>query len=79
MDLFFQTLLNGLLQSGLYALVASGLALAVGVLGIVNFAHGEFLMIGAFLAWAASTYLGIDPLLALPLVRRRDRSDAIRE
>ena len=68
MDLFFQTLLNGLLQSGLYALVASGLALAVGVLGIVNFAHGEYLMIGAFLSWAASSYLGIDPLLALPLV-----------
>ncbi|ULH18297.1 branched-chain amino acid ABC transporter permease (plasmid) [Deinococcus sp. KNUC1210] len=68
MNLFLQTLLNGLLQSGLYALVASGLALAVGVLGIVNFAHGEYLMIGAFLAWAASTYLGLDPLLALPLV-----------
>lgn len=50
MELFWQTLLNGLLQSGLYALVAAGLALAVGVVGIVNFAHGEFLMIGAFLA-----------------------------
>ncbi|MFC4637246.1 branched-chain amino acid ABC transporter permease [Deinococcus hohokamensis] len=68
MDLFLQTLLNGLLQSGIYALVASGLALAVGVVGIVNFAHGEFLMIGAFLAWAASAMLGVDPLLSLPLV-----------
>ncbi|WP_280530581.1 branched-chain amino acid ABC transporter permease [Deinococcus metallilatus] len=68
MELFLQTLLNGLLQSGLYALVASGLALAVGVVGIVNFAHGEFLMIGAFLAWGASAYLGVDPLLSLPLV-----------
>lgn len=58
MDLFLQTLLNGLLQSGIYALVASGLALAVGVVGIVNFAHGEFLMIGAFMAWAASAFLG---------------------
>lgn len=67
MDLFFQTLLNGLLQSGLYALVASGLALAVGVVGIVNFAHGEYLMLGAFLTWGASAYLGLDPLLALPL------------
>ncbi|ACO46434.1 branched-chain amino acid ABC transporter permease [Deinococcus deserti] len=68
MELFLQTLLNGLLQSGIYALVASGLALAVGVVGIVNFAHGEFLMIGAFLAWAASAVLGVDPLLSLPLV-----------
>ncbi|RJF69128.1 branched-chain amino acid ABC transporter permease [Deinococcus cavernae] len=66
--LFFQTLVNGLLQSGIYALVASGLALAVGVVGIVNFAHGEYLMLGAFLAWAASSLLGIDPLLSLPLV-----------
>lgn len=68
MDLFLQTLLNGLLQSGIYALVASGLALAVGVVGIVNFAHGEFLMIGAFMAWAASAFLGVDPLLSLPIV-----------
>lgn len=68
MDLFLQTLINGLLQSGLYALVASGLALAVGVVGIVNFAHGEYLMIGAFLAWAGSALLGLDPLLTLPLV-----------
>ncbi|WP_102126751.1 branched-chain amino acid ABC transporter permease [Deinococcus planocerae] len=67
MDLFFQTLLNGLLQSGIYALVASGLALAVGVVGIVNFAHGEFLMLGAFLTWGLSTYLGVDPLVSLPL------------
>ncbi|WP_309571927.1 branched-chain amino acid ABC transporter permease [Deinococcus sp.] len=68
MDLFLQTLINGLLQSGLYALVASGLALAVGVVGIVNFAHGEYVMIGAFLAWAGSALLGLDPLLTLPLV-----------
>jgi len=67
MELFLQTLLNGLLQSGIYALVASGLALAVGVVGIVNFAHGEFLMIGAFLSWGLLTYLGIDPLVALPI------------
>lgn len=67
MTLFLQTLLNGLLQSGLYALVASGLALAVGVVGIVNFAHGEFVMIGAFVSWGLLTFLGLDPLLALPL------------
>ncbi|AFZ67515.1 branched-chain amino acid ABC transporter permease [Deinococcus peraridilitoris] len=67
MELFLQTLLNGLLQSGIYALVASGLALAVGVVGIVNFAHGEFLMVGAFLSWGLLAYLGMDPLIALPI------------
>ncbi|MFC4456653.1 branched-chain amino acid ABC transporter permease [Deinococcus sonorensis] len=65
MDLFLQTLLNGLLQSGVYALVAAGLALAVGVVGIVNFAHGEYLMIGAFIAYGMSAVLGVDPLISV--------------
>ncbi|HEY3314649.1 MAG TPA: branched-chain amino acid ABC transporter permease [Bacillota bacterium] len=67
MPVFLQTLLNGILRSGLYALTSIGLALAVGVLGILNFAHGEFLMLGAYLAVFAFTILGIDPLLSLPL------------
>jgi branched-chain amino acid transport system permease protein len=61
-ELFVQTFLNGLLQSGIYALVATGLALAVGVVGIVNFAHGEFLMVGTFISYALLTALGIDPI-----------------
>ncbi|HEX2862963.1 MAG TPA: branched-chain amino acid ABC transporter permease [Deinococcales bacterium] len=65
MTQLLQTLVNGLLQSGIYALVASGLALAVGVVGIVNFAHGEFAMVGAFIAYALFTLLGLDPVLAL--------------
>ncbi len=68
MELLVQTFLNGLLQSGLYALVATGLALAVGVVGIVNFAHGEFLMVGAFISYALLTVLGIDPILGFFLV-----------
>lgn len=65
MELFLQTLINGLLVAGVYALVASGLALAVGVVGIVNFAHGEFLMIGAFVSYLLFTYQGLDPVLSL--------------
>jgi branched-chain amino acid transport system permease protein len=65
MILFLQTFLNGLLQSGIYALVATGLALAVGVVGIVNFAHGEFLMVGTFIAYALLVALGVDPILGL--------------
>jgi len=56
----------GVLRSGLYALAAVGLALSVGVIGIVNFAHGEFLMLGAFLGyWLYASY-GVDPLAAIP-------------
>ncbi|MGH2454125.1 MAG: branched-chain amino acid ABC transporter permease [bacterium] len=57
----------GVLRSGLYSLTSVGLALAVGVVGIVNFAHGEFLMLGAFLGyWLFASY-GLDPLAAIPI------------
>src|SRR5574341_1406916 len=57
----------GVLRSGLYSLTSVGLALSVGVIGIVNFAHGEFLMLGAYLGyWLFVTY-GIDPLVAIPI------------
>ncbi|MDQ7828764.1 MAG: branched-chain amino acid ABC transporter permease [Armatimonadota bacterium] len=60
-------LIFGTLRSGLYALAAVGLALSVGVIGIVNFAHGEFLMLGAYLGyWLFASY-GVDPLAAIPL------------
>ncbi|WP_018465903.1 branched-chain amino acid ABC transporter permease [Calidithermus timidus] len=65
METFLQTLINGLLAAGVYALVASGLALAVGVVGIVNFAHGEFLMLGAFVSYFLFSARGLDPLIAL--------------
>ncbi|MBO1437273.1 branched-chain amino acid ABC transporter permease [Meiothermus sp. CFH 77666] len=67
MDLLLQTLINGILAAGIYALVASGLALAVGVVGIVNFAHGEFSMIGAFVSYLLFVWAGIDPLISLGL------------
>lgn len=58
----------GVLRSGLYSLTSVGLALSVGVIGIVNFAHGEFLMLGAYLGYWLFVSYGIDPLLALPIV-----------
>jgi len=45
-----------------------GLALAIGVIGVINFAHGEFFMIGAFLAYQLSVSLGLDPLISLIFV-----------
>ena len=56
-----------MLRSGLYSLAAVGLALSVGVIGIVNFAHGEFLMLGAYLGYWLYVSYGIDPVAAIPL------------
>ncbi len=58
---------SGLITGGVYALVALGLNLQYGLMRILNIAHGEFLMLGAFITWAAYTTLGISPLLMLPL------------
>lgn len=63
-----QALVSGVLAAGLYALVAVGLALAIGVIGIVNFAHGEFFMVGAFLAYQLFVSFGLDPLLSILIV-----------
>lgn len=67
MDLLLQILVNGILQGGLYAIMALGLALVWGVLNIVNLAHGAFIMLGAYVSWYMFTYLHIDPFLGLPI------------
>ena len=56
--LVLQTLTLGVLQGGIYVLMAIGLSLIFGVLRVVNFAHGEFAMIGALAAWFATASLG---------------------
>ncbi len=58
-QLFVQSLILGLLQGGLYALLAVGLSLVFGILRVVNFAHGEFAMLGSFAAFFAVTTLGM--------------------
>ena len=71
MEALPQTLLFGILRSGLYALTALGLAISLGVIGVVNFAHGEFVMLGAYIGfWAyllLSGPLGLGPAVS-PLV-----------
>jgi branched-chain amino acid transport system permease protein len=52
----------------MYALVAIGLNLQYGLMRVMNIAHGEFLMVGAYLAWWAYTTTRLSPLLALPAV-----------
>ncbi|GGF69761.1 branched-chain amino acid ABC transporter permease [Azorhizobium oxalatiphilum] len=58
-----QALVDGVLLGGVYGVIATGLSLVFGVLGVVNFAHAEFLMLGMYVAWFAWRYLGLDPLL----------------
>jgi branched-chain amino acid transport system permease protein len=62
-DLF----LNGLIIGLFYALMAVGLTLIFGILKVVNFAHGEFYMVGAYTYTLAALKLGLDPWFALPL------------
>ncbi|MBI1959463.1 MAG: branched-chain amino acid ABC transporter permease, partial [Candidatus Rokubacteria bacterium] len=63
-----QVTANGLSLAGLYALVAVGLTLVFGVMRILNFAHGEFVMIGAYLTYWLFALWGVDPLLSFVLV-----------
>jgi branched-chain amino acid transport system permease protein len=67
MEMFISAVVSGLLMGMLFALVALGLAIIFGVMNIVNFAHGEFLMIGMYAAFLTATGLSIDPLLTLPV------------
>src|SRR6202047_4429287 len=60
-----QAIVNGLLIGGIYALVSIGVTLIFGVVKIVNFAQGEFLMIGMYITFFLATGLGMDPLLSL--------------
>ena len=58
-SLFFQLLANGLMAGGMYALVACGLTLTLGVLKIFNMAQGQFYMLGAFVAFGVTVALGL--------------------
>ena len=60
-----QAVINGLLIGGIYALVSIGVTLIFGVVKIVNFAQGEFVMLGMYITFFLFTYFGIDPLLSL--------------
>src|ERR671919_801451 len=57
--------LSGVMQGGVYAMFAVGLTLIFGVMRIINAAHGEMVMMGAYLTLVSFFYLGVDPLLSL--------------
>ena len=68
MELLAQFLANGLVSGTFYALSALGLTLVFGLMRLVNFAHGDFYMVGGLLGWAATNQLGLGFFSALALV-----------
>ena len=64
---WLELIASGLITGGVYALVALGLNLQYGLMRILNIAHGEFLMVGAFITWTAQSALGLSPLLMVPV------------
>lgn len=68
MELLLSGLLTGLFLGGLYALAAFGLSLVYGVMGLVNLAHGDLMILAAFLAYSLTAALQLDPLASLVLV-----------
>ncbi len=66
-DQVLQQFADGLLIGLMYSLVAIGLTLIWGVMNIVNFAHGDFLMLGMFTSFWLFTLYGIDPIFSIPI------------
>jgi branched-chain amino acid transport system permease protein len=60
---FIQAVVDGVLLGGVYGVIATGLSLVFGVLGIVNFAQAEFLMLGMYAAFYVWRFLGLDPMI----------------
>ena len=80
MEYFVQQLINGITLGSIYGLIAIGYTMVFGIIGMVNFAHGDVFMVSAFIALIAflivTTWLGITSV-ALALLHRPRRRDAV--
>jgi len=65
MDIIFLVIVNGLMIGGIYSLMTVGLTLIFGVMNVVNFAHGELLMVGMYITYWLFALWGIDPFLSM--------------
>lgn len=68
MDEITQALINGIMLGGFYAAVVLGFSIVWGVMGVINLAHGEFVMLGAYLTWIMHRDFGWEPFTALVVV-----------
>jgi branched-chain amino acid transport system permease protein len=67
-EILIQAMVNGLMVGGVYALIAVGLTLIFGVMNVVNFAHGEFVMLGMVMTYLLHHFFGMDPGVSILLV-----------
>ena len=67
-ELLIQTLINGVLIGGVYAVMMLGFSVIWGVMRVINLAHGEFLMVGAYITWVLNKSYGWEPFVALIVV-----------
>jgi branched-chain amino acid transport system permease protein len=68
MELLLQSVINGVLIGGVYVAIAVGFSMAFGVMHVIDFAVGEWVVLGALVGWTLTTQVGLDPFLVLPLV-----------
>jgi branched-chain amino acid transport system permease protein len=66
-ELYANVVINGLLIGAIYALIATGLTIIFGVMRVVNFAHGEMVVIGMYVGYVLWKYLGLPPLASVPV------------
>uniref|UniRef100_A0A831UHN4 Branched-chain amino acid ABC transporter permease n=1 Tax=Geobacter metallireducens TaxID=28232 RepID=A0A831UHN4_GEOME len=67
MTVFLQSLISGVLVGGVYALIGIGLTIIFGVMRVINFAHGDLLMVGMYMTYNLFTLLGIDPFVSVAI------------
>jgi branched-chain amino acid transport system permease protein len=67
MEYLLDAVISGILMGLIFSLIALGLTIIFGVMDIVNFAHGEFLMVGMYVAYWCYLLLGMDPVLGMPV------------
>jgi len=68
MTVFFQAVLSGVLIGGIYALIGIGMSIIFGVMRIINFAHGDILMLGMYLSYYLFALAGIDPFVSVLII-----------
>jgi branched-chain amino acid transport system permease protein len=65
MQMFIQAALSGILMGGVYALIGIGLTIIFGVMQVINFAHGDLVMVGMYVTWLLFTHMHIDPFVSV--------------